>query len=562
MMNTATLSSAVAAGLILLAACGPAPDHALIIRGGTIYDGSGAAPYVADVALDGDTISAIGELDSLTARSDIDASGLAVTPGFINMLSWANVSLIQDGTAQSDIRQGVTLEVLGEGSSMGPLNAAMRERRRARQGDFHYEVTWTTLGEYLQHLEDRGIAPNVASFVGASTVRVHELGYEDRQPTPEELARMQGLVRAAMEEGALGVGSSLPYVPDNFATTAELIALAKAAAEYDGMYISHIRDESAEIFPALDEFFEIVRASGIRGEIYHLKASRRSNWLKLDAVIRRIAAARAEGLPVTANMYTYHASSTGLDFIFPAWVQAGGHEAWIARLKNPAIRERVAAELDMIPPEDILLVSFRNEQLRHLVGKTVAEVAAQRGTSAEATIIDLIIEDDSRVGTVRFTMSEDNVRRKVALRWVSFGSDAAAPAAEGLFLQSNPHPRAYGTFARLLGHYVRTEKLLSLEEAVRRLTHFPATNLKLDRRGLLAPGYYGDVVVFDPATIIDHATFEAPHQYATGVVHVFVNGVQVLKDGNHTGATPGRFVRGPGWKQPEKREVRRGPYGY
>ena len=562
MTKKGTLTGSALAALILLAACGPAPNHEVIIRGGTIYDGSGGAPYVADVALDGDTITAIGELDTLTARTDIDASGLAVTPGFINMLSWANVTLIHDGAAQSDIRQGVTLEVMGEGSSMGPMNAAMKERRLARQGDIQYEIPWTTLGEYLQHLEDRGIAPNVASFVGASTVRIHELGYEDRPATPEELLAMQRLVREAMEEGALGVGSSLPYVPANFASTAELIALAKAAAEYDGMYISHIRDEGDEIFPALDEFFEIVRASGIRGEIYHLKASQRENWHKLDEVIRRITAARATGLPVTADIYTYHASSTGLSIIFPAWVQEGGHNAWVARLKDPAIRERLVAEMDMIPPEDILLVSFRNDQLRHLVGKTVAEVAALRGTPPEATIMDLIIEDDSRVGTVRFTMNEDNVRRKVALPWVSFGSDGGAPATEGVFLQSNPHPRAYGTFARLLGHYVRDEQLLSLEEAVRRMTHFPASNLKLDRRGLLAPGYYGDVVVFDPATIIDHATFEAPHQYATGVAHVFVNGVQVLKDGNHTGATPGRFVRGPGWEQPVQRKARRGAYGY
>ena len=561
-MNSRTSLPALAAAALLLAGCGPAPDHDVILRGGTIYDGSGSAPFVADVALDGDTISAMGELDTLRGRIEVEVAGLAVAPGFINMLSWANVSLLHDGRAQSDIRQGVTLEVMGEGNSMGPLNEEMRATRLARQGDIRYDIPWTTLGEYLQHLEDRGIAPNVASFIGASTVRKHELGYEDRPASAEELSRMRELVRTAMKEGALGVGSSLPYVPANFATTAELTALAEVAAEYDGMYISHIRDEGDEIFPALEEFLAIVKLSGVRGEIYHLKASQRQNWHKIAEVTQRIEDAREAGLPVTADIYTYHASSTGLDIIFPAWVQEGGHDAWVARLKDPAIRKRMAAEMDMIPPEDILLVSFRNKDLRNLVGKTVAEVAAQRGTTPEETIMDLVIEDDSRVGTVRFTMSEDNIRHKVGLPWVSFGSDAGALATEGVFLNSNPHPRAYGTFARLLGHYVREEKIVSLQEAIRRLTHFPATNLRLDHRGRLQPGYFADVVVFDPATISDHATFEKPHQYATGMQHVFVNGTRVLKDGEHTGATPGRFVRGPGWKAPGDRQVARGPYGY
>ena len=552
-MNWTPFPATASAALLLLAACGPAPDHAVIVRGGLIYDGSGAAPYAADLALDGDTISAIGDLDTLTARLEVDAAGLAVAPGFINMLSWATVSLLHDGRAQSDIRQGVTLEVMGEGSSMGPLNEEMRKSRLDRQREIAYKIPWTTLGEYLQHLEDRGVSTNVASFIGASTVRIHELGYEDRPPTPEELYRMQALVRTAMEEGALGVGSSLPYVPANFASTDELVALASVAADYDGMYISHIRDEGDKIFPALDEFFEIVRASGARGEIYHLKSSQRQNWHKLEEVTRRIAAARQAGLPITADMYTYHASSTGLDIMFPTWVQEGGHDAWVARLKEPAVRARLLEEMDMIPPADILLVSFRNKDLRRYVGKTVAAVSAERGTAPRETIMDLVIEDDSRVGTVRFTMSEENVRRKVALPWVGFGSDAGAPATEGVFLNSNPHPRAYGTFARLLGKYVREEQLISLPEAVRRLTHFPATNLKLHRRGLLRPGYFGDVVVFDPATIRDHATFEQPHQYATGVLQVFVNGVRVLKDGEHTGATPGRFVHGPGWTGPAKR---------
>jgi N-acyl-D-amino-acid deacylase len=496
-------------------------DYDVIIRGGTIYDGSGSAPSEADLAISGDRIAVIGNLDGKSSRVEIDATGLAVSPGFINMLSWANESLIQDGRSLSDIRQGVTLEIMGEGNSMGPLNEAMREEKIERQSDIRYDVAWTTLGEYLQHLEDRGVATNVASFVGATSVRTHEIGYEDRSATAEELERMQNLVRQAMEEGAVGLGSSLPYVPAAFAPTEELIALARAAAEYDGMYISHIRNEGDEIFPALDEFLTIVREAGIRGEIYHLKASQKRNWDKLDEVIRRVEAARAEGLAVTADIYTYHASSTGLNYDMPAWVKEGGHEAFIERLKDPETRERVP----------------------------LAEVATERGTSPEVTAMDLIVEDDSRIGTVRFTMNEDNIRRKIALPWVSFCSDSASMAPEAPFTNDQPHPRAYGSFARLLGRYVREEQIIPLEEAIRRLSGLPAENLKLTQRGLLTPQYFADVVVFDPETVIDRATFENPHQLATGVVHVFVNGEQVLADGEHTGAMPGRFVKGPGWKR-------------
>jgi N-acyl-D-amino-acid deacylase len=524
-------------------------DYDVIIRGGTIYDGSGSAPSEADLAISGDRIAVIGNLDGKSSRVEIDATGLAVSPGFINMLSWANESLIQDGRSLSDIRQGVTLEIMGEGNSMGPLNEAMRAEKIERQSDIKYDVAWTTLGEYLQHLEDRGVATNVASFVGATSVRTHEIGYEDRSATAEGLERMQNLVRQAMEEGAVGLGSSLPYVPAAFAPTEELIALARAAAEYDGMYISHIRNEGDEIFPALDEFLTIVREAGIRGEIYHLKASQKRNWDKLDEVIRRVEAARAEGLAVTADIYTYHASSTGLNYDMPAWVKEGGHEAFIERLKDPETRERVRAEMELIPPEDILLVSFRNRDLRYLNGKTLAEVATERGTSPEVTAMDLIVEDDSRIGTVRFTMNEDNIRRKIALPWVSFCSDSASMAPEAPFTNDQPHPRAYGSFARLLGRYVREEQIIPLEEAIRRLSGLPAENLKLTQRGLLTPQYFADVVVFDPETVIDRATFENPHQLATGVVHVFVNGEQVLADGEHTGAMPGRFVKGPGWKR-------------
>ncbi|MEM7357230.1 MAG: amidohydrolase family protein, partial [Acidobacteriota bacterium] len=480
---------------------------------------------------------------------EIDAAGLVVAPGFINMLSWANEALLHDGRSLSDVVQGVTLEVMGEGWSMGPLNEAMKEEARSRQTDVTYDIAWTSLGEYLQHLEDRGVSTNVASFVGATTVRIHEIGHEDRPATPEELARMQNLVRQAMAEGALGVGSSLPYVPAAFAPPEELIALAAAAAEFDGMYISHMRSEGDEIFAALEEILHLVRETGIRGEVYHLKASQKQNWDKLDEVIRRIEAARAEGLAITADMYPYHASSTGLTINLPAWVEEGGHEAFVERLQDPAVRARLIQEMDMIPPQDILLVSFRNDELRHLTGQTLADVAALWQTSAEEALMDLIVRDDSRVGTVRFTMSEDNVRRKLALPWVSFCSDSGSIAPEEPFTRSQPHPRAYGSFARILGKYVRDEGILSLEEAIRRLTGFPAANLELDRRGLLTPGHYADVAIFDPATIIDRATFEAPHQLAEGMVHVFVNGEQVLRDGEHTGATPGRFVKGPGWTE-------------
>ena len=545
-MKSLVLALVIPSALLLISACGR-EEVDVVIRGGTLYDGSGGPPVVGDLAIDGDRIVAVGDLKGHAGRAEIDARGLAVAPGFINMLSWANESLIQDGRSMSDIRQGVTLEVLGEGDSMGPLNETMKQEMVERQSDIEFDVDWTTLGEYLQHLEARGISTNVASFVGAATVRIHEMGYEDRDPTPEELDAMLQLVREAMEEGAVGVGSSLPYIPAPFASTEELIALARVAAEHDGMYISHIRNEGDEIFAALEEFVTIVREAGVRGEVYHLKVSHKRNWDKLDDVVALIEAAREEGLAITADIYTYHASSTGLNYDLPAWVKEGDHEERTARLKDPEVRKRVIAETEMIPPEDILLVSFRNEDLRHLTGKTLAEVAAMRGTSPVVTTMDLIVEDDSRIGTVRFTMNEDNIRRKIALPWVSFCSDSASLAPEPPFTNSQPHPRAYGSFARLLGKYVREEGIISLEEAIHRLTGLPASNLKLEGRGKLAPDAFADVVVFDPEAVIDRATFEEPHQLATGVIHVFVNGEQVLKEGEHTGAKPGRFVKGPGW---------------
>jgi N-acyl-D-amino-acid deacylase len=511
------------------------------------------------VAIQGDAIAAVGSLGRERGRTEIDGTGLAVAPGFINMLSWSTESLIADGRSQGDIRQGVTLEVMGEGESMGPLNDAMKKELAERQGDIQYDIAWATLGEYLEYLVRRGVSPNVASFVGAATVRIYEMGYEDRAPTPDELERMRGLVRQAMEEGALGVASALIYAPGCYSKPDEMIELAKSSAESGGLYISHIRDEGNRILEAVDELIATARQAKCAAEIYHLKMSGRENWGKLGDAIARIEAARAGGLHITADMYTYTASSTGLDAAMPPWVQEGGHRAWVERLKDPAIRERVKHEMSMPSdawentylaagsPQNVLLVGFKNDALKPLTGKTLAEVAALRAKSPEETAIDLIIEDDSRVDVVYFTMSEENVRKQIVLPWVSFGSDGASMATEGVFLKSSTHPRAYGNFARLLGKYVREERIIPLEEAIRRLTWLPARNLKLDRRGALKPGFLADVVVFDPASVQDHATFDKPHQYSAGMVHVFVNGTPVLKDGEHTGAKPGRVVRGPGW---------------
>ncbi len=547
-MRRALLAALLALGLT---ACAEPALHDVVVRGGTLYDGGGGEPYAGDLAIDGDRITALvpaARRSGVRGRLEIDAAGLAVAPGFVNMLSWATASLLVDGRAQSDVRQGVTLEVFGEGWSMGPLTAEMKEEMVARQGDLRFDVEWTTLGEYLEHLERRGVAPNVASFLGATTVRIHELGHADRAPSAEELERMRDLVRQAMAEGALGVGSSLIYAPAYYAGTDELVALAAAAGESGGSYISHIRSEGEGLLEAIDELIEIARRAGVRAEIYHLKASRPENWDKLEAAIAKVEAARAEGLDVGADVYTYPASATGLNAIMPPWTQEGGHDAWVARLRDPATRERIRAEIDMISADKILLVGFKSERLKPLTGRTLAEVAAERGVSPEVAAMDLVVEDDSRVGAVYFSMSEDNVRRKVALPWVTFGSDAGAPSAEGVFLKSMSHPRAYGNFARLLGRYVREEKLVPLPEAIRRLTSLPAANLKIADRGRLAPGYFADVVVFDPATIADHATFAEPHRYSTGVRHVLVNGVPVLADGEPTGATPGRVVRGPGFR--------------
>ena len=552
--------------IVLLLACSlvactrqaPETTYDVIIRGGAVYDGLGNEAVRADVAINGDRVAAIGDLSKAVARTEVDATGKAVAPGFINMLSWATQSLIVDGRGMSDIKQGVTLEVMGEGWSMGPLNDELRALARARQDEIQFDIEWTTLGEYLEFLERKGVSPNVASYVGATTLRMMEVGFDNVPATGEQLARMQEHVRVAMREGALGVGSSLIYAPANFASTEELVALVSAAAEFDGRYISHLRSEGNRFEDAVDEFMHIAKVTGAPSEIYHLKAAGRSNWHKLDKVIARVEQARADGLQVTADIYTYPASSTGLNAAMPLWVQEGGQEAWFARLEDPEVRARVLEEMHALDgswenrfqhagADGIMVIGFRNPELRHLTGKTLAEVAEMRGTTPQEAAIDLVVEDRSRVDAVYFLMSEENVAKKVALPWVSFGSDASAQAPEGVFLLSSTHPRAYGNFARVLGKYARDEGVLPLREAIRKMTSLPAANIGIRERGRLEAGYFADVVIFDPATVRDHATFAEPQRYATGVEHVFVNGTQVLKDGEHTGATPGRVVRGPGW---------------
>ena len=552
---------AVLAGSILVA-CSKPTSYDLILRGGKIVDGSGESAYVGDVAINGDAISALGDLGDAVSENEIDVSGLAVAPGFTNMLSWSTESLIEDGRSQSEIRQGVTLQVFGEGFSMGPLNEEGKAVLLAQQGDVKYDIEWNTLGEYLDYLAARGVSTNIASYIGAANPREYVIGYDDREPTSDELDEMRSLVRQAMEEGAMGIASSLIYPPGSFAKTDELIELSKVAAEYDGVYASHIRNEGSDLLGAIDELITIAREADIRAEIYHYKVAGQANWDKFDESVAMIEAARAEGLEITADVYTYPAGATGLNASIPPWVQEGGFETSVKRMQDPAIRKKLAQEmitesdewdnayLEAGSPDKILLVSFKSDALKPLTGKTLAEVAEMRGTSPQETAMDLIIEDNSRVGTVYFTQSEDIVRKISMLPWVSFNSDEAAQAPEGVFLKSNPHPRAYGSFARVLAQYVREDQVITLEDAVRKLAALPAEVLKLDRRGMLKAGNFADVVVFDPATIQDHATFAEPHQYATGVTHVFVNGTQVIEDGAHTGATPGVAIRGPGWVQP------------
>ncbi len=536
-------------------------EYDLVIRGGTVYDGSGKPGVVSDVAINADTIAAMGDLSDAVGKREVDAKGMAVAPGFFNMLSHSWETLILDGRGQSDVRQGVTTEVLGE-ISIAPMNEEMKKQQREQMEkfpDFKYEIEWTTLGDYLNYLEKKGVSQNFASFVGANTIRVHELGYANRAPNAEELERMKGLVKQAMEEGALGVTTALIYAPSNYATTEELIELSKVAAPYGGIYIAHMRSEGNSIFDAVNETIRIAREGGLPAEIYHLKMAGKDNWWKLDSVVHLIEAANKEGLRITANMYTYTAGATGLDATMPPWVQEGGINEWIKRLKNPVTRKKTLKEMltptneweNMLRtcggPENVLLLGFSKDSLKMYEGKTLAEVAKMHGKSPEETAMDLVIADKTRVEAAYTMMSEENIKRQIALPFVSFGSDAGSPPAEGIWLKYKDHPRAFGNFTRVIGKYVRDEKVIPMEEAIRKLTSLPASNINIRKRGTLTPGYYADVVIFDPEKVQDHATFENAHQYSTGMVHVFINGVQVLKDGEHTNARPGRFVKGPGW---------------
>jgi len=545
---------------IIVTSCSSPTSYDILIKNGTIADGSGKPTYIGNVGINADTIAGVG-VKNAKGTLEIDATGLVVAPGFINMLSWATESLLIDGKSQSDIRQGVTLEVFGEGTSMGPLTEERKKEWQENQGEVTYDIDWNTLDEYLQSLVRRGVSTNVASFIGATTLRVNHIGYEDRPPTDEEMESMKAMVRQAMEDGAMGIGSSLIYAPAFYSSTEELIELCKVASEYDGMYISHMRSEGNRLLESMDELITIANEANIRAEIYHLKMAGKNNWNKFDAVVKKIDSARAAGLHITTDMYTYTAGATGLDASMPPWVQEGGYNKWAERLKDPDIRKRVYKEMTTETdkwenlmyaagtPDNLLLVGFSNDSLRHYTGKTLTEVAKIHGKSPEETAMDLVIADGSRVGTVYFLMSEENVKKQMALPYMSFDSDAGSMAPEGIFLNSNPHPRAYGNFARVLGKYVRDEKVIPLEDAIYKLSKLPATNLKIKKRGSLTEGYFADLAIFDPEKIQDHATFEDPHQYSTGMVHVFVNGEQVLKDGEHTGATPGQVVRGPGYKE-------------
>jgi len=537
---------------------GNTADFDVIIKGGTVYDGTGAEAKHVDVAIRGDRIAGIGDFGAAHAETVIDAKRLAVAPGFINMLSWSVGSLIEDGRSQSEIRQGVTTEIMGEGFSMGPVNDRVREFMLRMQTDVKFDIKWNTLAEYLRYLETRGVSCNVASFIGAATIRAYVIGFEDKQPTPEQLDEMRELVRKEMEAGALGIGTALIYPPATYAKTEELIELCKVAAKYKGKYISHMRSEGNRLLEAFDELLRIAREANIPAEVYHIKAAGQKNWPKMDKLLSRIETAQKEGLKIRANMYTYTASATGLDACLPPWAADGGYPALFKRLRDPATREKIAAEVSKDSdqwenlyiaagsPDKIVLMEFKSDKLKPLTGKSLAEVAQMRGKDPITTIMDLIAEDESRIGTIYSVMSEENVKKELAKPWISFGSDAPSDAPEGAFLKSNTHPRAYGNFARVLGKYVRDEKVIPMTEAVRRLSGLPATNLGLDHRGFLKEGMFADVVVFDPATIADRATFENARQYAVGVKHVFVNGMQVIKDGEHTGAKPGRALWGLG----------------
>ena len=533
----------------IIVGCTSQTNCDILIKNASIIDGSGSSATQGDIAINSDTIVAIGSLTNYKGNLEVDASGLTAAPGFINMLSWANVSLIEDGRSQGDIRQGVTLEVMGEGMSMGPLNDEMKEEMKESQQHIKYDIEWTSLGEYLEYLERKGISTNIASFVGNGTLRRHVIGYEKRKATEAEMDKMKQLLREGMEEGAVGMSTALIYVPSGHANTQEIIELAKVVSEYDGMYVSHIRDEEGRLLEAVDELIKIAEEANIRSEIYHFKASGNANWHLLDSAISRVNEARQKGLQVTTDMYMYNASSTGLNVLLPSWAKEEGHKKTMELIAQKPMREKILREMDFhVPADNILLVGFRNKEMRRYIGKTLQEVAEERGISKENAVLDLIYEDDSRIQVVYFSMSEENIEKKLKLPYMAICSDAGSYTNEGVFLEQSTHPRAYGSFARLLGHFVRDRKVISLEDAIYRLTYLPASNLKIEKRGQLREGFYADVVLFDANTIKDNATFSQPHQYATGMEHVIVNGVPVIREGEHTGAFPGKVVRGPGWK--------------
>ena len=545
---------------LTISACNPSQQYDTIIRNGMVYDGNGGEPFKADIAINNDTIAFIGDLKNAHAKNEVDAGGKAVAPGFINMMGHSEETLFQDGRAQSDIRQGVTTEIFDE-MSYGPLNETMKKQLQKGQGDIKYNVTWNTLGEYMNTLEHKGISCNIASFVGAGTVRQYVIGEDDKAPTSQQLDSMKLLVDAAMEEGALGVTCALIYPPDNFAKTDELVALCKEASKYGGTYISHIRSEGNQLTQAVNEIITIAKEANIPVEICHLKAAGKDNWNKVDSVIAMVETARKQRISITANMYTYTAAATGLTSCFPPTLQDGGFGKLRIRLQDPVIRKQMVKVMHTNAndwenlyygsggPKNILLLQFKQDSLKKFTGKTVAEVARIRGTTPEETVMDLIVQDSTRVGVAYFLMDENNVKKEVALPWVSFGSDEASYTPEGVFLKSNAHPRAYGCFARVIGKYTRDEKLMPLQQAIYKLAKLPATNINLKKRGVLSVGNYADIIIFDPNTVQDHATYDKPHQYATGVSDVFVNGVQVLKGNEHTGASPGRFLKGPGYRQ-------------
>ena len=550
----------VISAILLLISCNSSNEkYDTIIRNGMIYDGNGGEPFKGDIGIKNDTIAFIGDLSKASAANEVDAKGNAVAPGFINMMGHSEESLIQDGRGQSDIRQGVTTEIFTE-FSMGPLNPKMKKQLKDGQGDIKYDAEWNSLGEYMNFLEKKGVSPNIASFVGTGAVRQYVIGEDNKAPTPAQLDSMKLLVRQAMEEGALGVTNALIYPVDFFAKTGELIELSKEASKYGGTYSSHMRSEGNKFLEAVEELITISKEANIPAEIFHLKAAGKSNWSKMDSAVRRVERARKEGQDITADMYTYVAGATGMTSAFPPTLQDGGFGKLRERLMDPAIRKEMikAMNTDAVDwenlyygaggAEHVLLLGFKQDSLKKYTGKTLAEVAKIRATSPEETAMDLIVQDSTRVGVAYFLMSEDNVKKQVSLPWVSFGSDEGSYTPEGVFLKSNAHPRAYGNFARVLGVYTRDEKLMTLQEAIRKLANLPSKHLKLQKRGELKVGNYADIVIFDPAKVKDNATFEKPHQYSEGMIHVFVNGVQVLKDGEHTGATPGRFVKGPGFK--------------